>query len=52
MAAADLGKSAVGADLVAPFRLGRRRSSDPHRANELVAIDENLQRARIGEIAE
>src|SRR5262249_4990947 len=39
------GESAVGADLVAPFRQRRRRTTDPNRADELVAVDEDWQRA-------
>src|SRR5262249_56587349 len=47
-----LGESAMGADLVAPFRQRRRRAADPDCTDELVAVDDDRQRARIGEIAE
>src|SRR5207302_6049900 len=47
-----LGERTVGANFVAPLRQLRRRAADPDRADELVTVDGDRQRARIGEIAE
>src|SRR5215510_12641995 len=47
-----LDESAMSADLIAPFRERRRRTTDPYRANELIAVDEDRQRARVWKIAE
>src|SRR5882672_1249509 len=50
--AEHLGHGAPGADLVAPCRRIGRRAADPDGADHLVAVDDDRQAARIGEISE
>src|SRR5215470_18153646 len=49
--AEHLGHGAPRADLVAPCRRIGRRAADPDGADHLVAVDDDRQAARIGEIA-